>query len=170
MKVWKTGVFLPLLPSRRRGPGRGGQLFSIRLLPVGDQIPSPQPSPRFGGERESARANSYASALHDNRNAVVARSHWRKNGRNRVAVQNHLRTMTQGSACRATLGWRLKSRWDSGCGCARQRFTHRPSRCLRRRGGHPVRGAHFRRDIAAKAFCQLARIQNFLVPPKFAML
>jgi len=34
-------------------------------------------------------------------------------GCNRVAVGNYLRTMTQGSACRATLGFGTESRWDS---------------------------------------------------------
>src|SRR5450756_248621 len=37
----------------------------------------------------------------------------RRNGRNRVAVENILRTDTQGSSCLATLGWRPESRWDS---------------------------------------------------------
>ena len=34
-------------------------------------------------------------------------------GRNRVAVGNFLRTVTQGSACLATLGFGPESRWDS---------------------------------------------------------
>src|SRR5471032_3142616 len=34
------------------------------------------------------------------------------NGRNRVAVGNFLRTMTQGSSCLATLGFGPESRWD----------------------------------------------------------
>ena len=36
-----------------------------------------------------------------------------ENGRNRVAVGNFLRTLTQGSACRATLGFGTESRWGS---------------------------------------------------------
>ena len=35
-----------------------------------------------------------------------------RNGRNRVAVGNILRTVTQGSSFLATLGWRTQSRWD----------------------------------------------------------
>ena len=34
-------------------------------------------------------------------------------GRNRVAVGNFLRTLTQGSSCLATLGFGPESRWDS---------------------------------------------------------
>ena len=35
------------------------------------------------------------------------------NGRNRVAVGNHLRMVTQGSSCLSTLGFGTESRWDS---------------------------------------------------------
>ena len=51
-----------------------------------------------------------------NRNAVVAnvaRDGRTGDGRNRVAVGNFLRTMTQGSSCLATLGFGTESRWDS---------------------------------------------------------
>ena len=34
-------------------------------------------------------------------------------GRNPVGVETISRPLTQGSACRATLGWRTESRWDS---------------------------------------------------------
>ena len=51
-----------------------------------------------------------------NRNAVVAnvaRDGRMGNGRNRVAVGNDLRTVTQGSSCRATLGFGTQPGWDS---------------------------------------------------------
>ena len=51
-----------------------------------------------------------------NRNAVaanVARDAMKRNGRNRVAVGNFVRTLTQGSSCHATLGFGTESRWDS---------------------------------------------------------
>jgi hypothetical protein len=55
----------------------------------------------------------------NNRNAVVANPvcGLKLNGRNRVAVGNSLRTLTQGSSCRATLGFGPKSLWDSLCHC-----------------------------------------------------
>jgi hypothetical protein len=48
-----------------------------------------------------------------NRNAVVANVARRaeRNGRNRVAVGNDLRTVTQGSSCLATLGFGTQPRW-----------------------------------------------------------
>jgi len=39
-----------------------------------------------------------------------------RNGRNRVAVGNDLRTATQGSSFLATLGFETESRWDSQMG------------------------------------------------------
>src|SRR5688572_13821641 len=42
------------------------------------------------------------------------RARWTEgNSRNRVAVGNYLRMLTQGSSCLATLGFGTKSRWDS---------------------------------------------------------
>jgi len=43
----------------------------------------------------------------------TARKGWKRSCRNRVAVGNILRTMTQGSSCLATLGSGTESRWDS---------------------------------------------------------
>jgi len=56
------------------------------------------------------------------------------NGRNRVAVEDVCRTVTQGSAFRATLGFGSESRWDS----LNAQFKNRSSQSsgTRNFGGH----------------------------------
>ena len=48
----------------------------------------------------------------------------RRDGRNRVAVENILRTNPQGGSCVATLGFGTESRWDSQTGARRRRRGH----------------------------------------------
>ena len=55
----------------------------------------------------------------------TSRERTKRKGRNRVAVGNFLRTLTQGSSCLATLGFGSESRWDSRM--ARKRGTNRAS-------------------------------------------
>jgi hypothetical protein len=70
------------------------------------------------------RGTSYLGSIRqigNNANGVatnVARDGWKRNGRNRVAVGNHSRMLTQGSSCLATLGFGTESRWDSERGSA----------------------------------------------------
>mgnify|MGYP001546003292 CR=1 FL=1 len=65
--------------------------------------------------------------IFNNPNGVVAngtRDGGNRNGRNRVAVENILGTLTQGSSCLATLGFGPESRWDSQTGAHHRRFRH----------------------------------------------
>jgi len=61
--------------------------------------------------------------MFNNPNGVVAnptREGSGRNGHNRVAVENILRTNTQGSSCVATLGFGTESPWDSATAALRR--------------------------------------------------
>jgi hypothetical protein len=90
---------------------------ALAALKPSETIPTGLRPPAQGWRASAYLGASFKQII--NRNAVVANVAWWTDGygRNRVAVGNNLRTVTQGSSCLATLDFGMESRWDSPKAC-----------------------------------------------------
>ena len=88
-------------------------------IPLGFSDGVPRQSQRDCDLRPKVGAPAPTLGHRSNKSSTATRlwRMWRamdgRDGRNRVAVGNDLRTVTQGSSCLATLGFGSESRWDS---------------------------------------------------------